>query len=705
MKAMAQIIDFNTAPLQAEPDGAEDRDARLARIRREVDLRAEDICRYLLPGGVRRGPEFVAGDVYGVPGASLSVSLRDGRRGVWSDFATSQSGSDLIDLWQAARGVDFKAALDQIEDYLGSAPAPSARPVIPADRGPELPPPTKTWSYLDASGRVIAQVTRYDMPDGKKEFRPWDVATRKTRHPDIRPLYNLPGILPAARVVLVEGEKCADALNEIGIPATTVMGGSNAPPDKTDWSPLFGKEVLIWPDNDEPGLKYAEAAAGAILSAGGRPATLPIPDGKPAKWDAADAVAERFDVRAWLATVAPQKQGLDLSAWDAVEICKGEAPPRQWLVDQTIPLSAVTLFAAAGDTGKGMILLDLALKVAGSYECDDLLDEGLVAFGHSVVAHGAAVVFTAEDERDEVHRRMVQIDGRGLLATTGGRLRVVPLPNAGGPFPIITGHNTYVTTPAYQAVRRQLLSIPDLKLIVFDPLASFAQADINADPAAGAFLTGVLSALATETGAAVVVAHHMGKVGKDVITSPEMARDKIRGTSALVDGVRTAYCLWPLADKSRAKMICQALGAPFAPNQVFKGAVVKSNGPADRTVKTYVRNLQGLLEAKDAIIRNIEIMEDSAREMLVEAIALAAKCGRPMTKTGNNGPFERRSELPEEIQDRWSRDKMVAVLEDLLAAKMIYQCSRKGTVAKWLDVRGGPFFLGIGEIEQGFLDA
>jgi putative DNA primase/helicase len=59
--------------------------------------------------------------------------------------------------------------------------------------------------------------------------------------PDPRPLYNQPGMAAASHVVLVEGEKCAQALIAIGVVATTAMHGANAPVDKTDWSPLAGK--------------------------------------------------------------------------------------------------------------------------------------------------------------------------------------------------------------------------------------------------------------------------------------------------------------------------------------------------------------------------------------------------------------------------------------------------------------------------------
>ena len=61
------------------------------------------------------------------------------------------------------------------------------------------------------------------------------------------------GMATTDTVVLVEGEKCAQTLIDAGVVATTAMHGAHAPIEKTDWSPLTGKHVLIWPDRDKAG--------------------------------------------------------------------------------------------------------------------------------------------------------------------------------------------------------------------------------------------------------------------------------------------------------------------------------------------------------------------------------------------------------------------------------------------------------------------
>lgn len=77
------------------------------------------------------------------------------------------------------------------------------------------------------------------------------------------PIYNRKRIQDAARVVVVEGEKCVHALHAIGVVATTSLSGAGNG-DKADWTPLAGKKVYIWPDNDPAGTIYAEAVVAKL---------------------------------------------------------------------------------------------------------------------------------------------------------------------------------------------------------------------------------------------------------------------------------------------------------------------------------------------------------------------------------------------------------------------------------------------------------
>ena len=307
------MIDFNDTPNSPDTD----RQAQREQIRLGLISRLESVLLTMFPAGKKRRSKFLIGDVHGSPGDSLEVVLDGEKAGLWTDRATGDGG-DVFDLIASHLGVDaqtdFPRVLQAATDLAGHAavtPARKSRKSAPVD---DLGPATAKWDYLDANGSLIAVVYRYDPLGGKKQFRPWDAKRRKLAPPEPRPLYNQPALLAQSLVVLVEGEKCAQALIDAGIVATTAMHGANAPVDKTDWSPLSGKAVLIWPDRDKPGWEYAAQAAQAILSAGAKTCHILYPPEEAADgWDAADAISEGFDVGAFLAH-GPRLQMHDITA-------------------------------------------------------------------------------------------------------------------------------------------------------------------------------------------------------------------------------------------------------------------------------------------------------------------------------------------------------------------------------------------------------
>jgi putative DNA primase/helicase len=318
------MLDFNSVPPVANAAGG-DLNVQRDAIRADLLARLESVLMTLLPAGKKSGQKYLVGDVLGSPGDSLEVSLKGETAGLWHDHATGEGG-DIFDLIAAHHGLDTQADFARVLEVAGqlvgratSHPPKRKKPEAPVD---ELGPATAKWDYLDAAGNLIACVYRYDPVPGRKEFRPWDAKRRKMAPPEPRPLYNQPGIVAAEQVILVEGEKCAQALIEAGIVATTAMHGANAPVDKTDWSPLAGKAVLIWPDRDKPGFGYAEAASQAVLMAGATSCAILLPpDAKPEGWDAADALAEDFDVAGFIATgpritVQPLGDEPDLPEYD-----------------------------------------------------------------------------------------------------------------------------------------------------------------------------------------------------------------------------------------------------------------------------------------------------------------------------------------------------------------------------------------------------
>jgi putative DNA primase/helicase len=228
-----------------------------------------------------------------------------------------------------ADGLDFRPLSD---DELEAAAQETtrcgepnvARPTLPpadAEAGADAAarlfgrPPDAIWHYGNEQGATAFHVCRWNKPDGDKIIRPlsWfeDSDWRFGAWPDHRPLLNLEEFAKRAHapVVVTEGEKAADAAASV-FPksiATTSSGGAQAA-KRSDWTPLAGRRVLIWPDNDEAGGKHAQEVA-AILAALecdvsiiDAPALAAIdPNGQrvPVKgYDAADALADWPDAGA-----------------------------------------------------------------------------------------------------------------------------------------------------------------------------------------------------------------------------------------------------------------------------------------------------------------------------------------------------------------------------------------------------------------------
>uniref|UniRef100_E6PW61 DUF3987 domain-containing protein n=1 Tax=mine drainage metagenome TaxID=410659 RepID=E6PW61_9ZZZZ len=120
--------------------------------------------------------------------------------------------------------------------------------------------------YTNPNGAPIYWRIRAKHPDGRKWVRPMHraeagafVMGEPPFAPGVKPLYRLHDLAlhPDAVVIVTEGEKAADALAKISMHATTSGAADSCA--GADWQPLVGRTVVIWPDADEPGAKYAQA--------------------------------------------------------------------------------------------------------------------------------------------------------------------------------------------------------------------------------------------------------------------------------------------------------------------------------------------------------------------------------------------------------------------------------------------------------------
>lgn len=113
------------------------------------------------------------------------------------------------------------------------------------------------------TGDVEMVVIRCLDSNGKKNFiqaRPERGGYVQKAPPKPWPIFNRTAVRSAETILLVEGEKCVKALRGAGWTATTSPAGAQNG-DKADWTPLAGKNVVLWRDFDENGLKYINTVA------------------------------------------------------------------------------------------------------------------------------------------------------------------------------------------------------------------------------------------------------------------------------------------------------------------------------------------------------------------------------------------------------------------------------------------------------------
>ncbi|MGE4070804.1 MAG: DUF927 domain-containing protein [Lysobacterales bacterium] len=334
-----------------------------------------------LPQGKREGHEWKARNPTRNDSRSGSFSINC-NNGKWADFASDARGGDLVALVAYLDGCTQGAAADKLAEFLGlrsgeapadpmrAEPAPAkggAAPVSPVpDDAPAAPAahpkhgkPSAVWVYRDRDGRELARVCRFDTGKGKEVLPltcwrdPGGLRWHWRALPEPRPLYGLDrlGDRPGAFVLVTEGEKDADAAALL-LPGFAVVTSSNGARSagKSDWAPLRGRRVLVWPDADGPGAAYAADVVRLATAAGAqsvaivkpeaiaehRPAALrdePLPEG----WGAADALAEGIDgealARVLEFTQASKPAGGARRTREPARAASGRGAPRSGFVE------------------------------------------------------------------------------------------------------------------------------------------------------------------------------------------------------------------------------------------------------------------------------------------------------------------------------------------------------------------------------------
>jgi predicted P-loop ATPase len=272
-------------------------------------LNASTVVPEWLPGGKKQGRNYFAANPHrnDSHAGSFAINLETGK---WSDFATGDKGGDLVSLYaflfhggnngDAARALCDKYGIRIDADARERAASkvtdidekrPKLIMPVPGDvqqkpngwadgfKHPKFGKASRVWEYRDAKARLLFYIARYDV-EPRKQIVPWSWCfdLEKNVHKwmmrgitgkDPRPLYGLDRLadMPDADVVMVEGEKAADATHALldGHAVGMSWLGGVEQADKVSVRALEGRRVILFPDFDTQTYPDSHPRAGEVM--------------------------------------------------------------------------------------------------------------------------------------------------------------------------------------------------------------------------------------------------------------------------------------------------------------------------------------------------------------------------------------------------------------------------------------------------------
>jgi phage/plasmid primase-like uncharacterized protein len=358
------------------------------------------------------------------------------------------------------------------------------------------------------------------------------------------------------RIILAEGYSTSATIYEATqIPVACVFSANFVMAVALQIRRLSGARIVIALDNDESGVgeKKAQECVQAVNNSCLR---LPSEIG-----DFNDLYL-KHGLDKVRSEIMEHKLGIQKYA---VRNLVGKPEPQKFLVEGLVPIGKPGLLAASGGVGKSLSVIQLALRIAcgnGRW------------WGKDVNEHGNVVVFAAEDDLPEIHRRLHLLDPKGERFKSEYDVYVFPIPEQKEPMILLTEEG--VTIKANELVD-ELQAIPNLKLCVFDPLQAFTTGNVSSSNEVGQLWGSYCANISARLGCTTLTIHHLNKQGLTVDSDDSMVqRTSVRGASSL--------------------RICEEQRVPYDRMSVVKASLVKSNsGNVDYSTKTLFRR-DGILE-------------------------------------------------------------------------------------------------------------
>ena len=413
---------------------------------------------------------------------SLHVTDRDGKV-----LLSCQAGCESLAVVEAA-GLDWDALFHESRN--------GGREIV------------ATYDYTDPDGRLVFQAVRYwpkdfrqRQPDGAGGWT-WNIEGCT------RWLYRMPRVIEALerreRLKICEGEKDADALDRLGLYATTNPMGAGKWRDEHAQMLVGATAVSVIRDRDEKGVAHAEAVVASLRRVGIEPTLLEPREGK--------------DVSEHLAAG---------HSWEAL---------------REVALGAENVATAEADVPKRLELVDMSAAIARADDPLPAVIEGVAYAGSVTVLVGkhsagksmlalawGTCCHRADGEDREVagirceHATTLYLDSENGPLLMGRRFRDAGIPADGL---VMAVPRAGFRLHQHLTDLRQLIKTTGAKLVVLDALRRLAPGARENESEDMAPLLAGLAEIARELEVAIVVLHHRS-------TKPGAAT--MRGSSAIED--------------------------------------------------------------------------------------------------------------------------------------------------------------------------
>jgi hypothetical protein len=384
----------------------------------------------------------------------------------------------------------------------------------------QLGSPVEKYPYTDASGKILYYNCRFE----PKTFRQCGPDGLKWSTKDIKPKvpYNLLKVIDAETIFIFEGEKdCANVgkLNLVG--TCNVAGAGNWTEDLNQY--FKDKEVILLPDNDEPGRKHIEKVFQNIKGIASDIKLLELPGlpegGDFTDWldsfDDLDEAGERLSILIEQAEPyePPKKLTIDNIILPANEFYKIDMPETQELLFPWLKEDSINLISGWRGSGKTWLALGILDAVSrgvnfGPWECKK-----------SVPCLFLDGEMTVRDDRDRIENLKLYADRKQpLYFYSDAYANQLGLPRAS------------LVNAEWRSKMKEVLISRQVKLWVADNIASLTPGlDENAKKDWDDINQWLLEL--RYAGISTIMLHHVSKDGRQ------------RGTSAREDNIDTSIML------------------------------------------------------------------------------------------------------------------------------------------------------------------